>query len=114
MNIIEETIKDCIYNHCYTQKNVCEVVTAGAYSGMDQNKQYAKVVIYSKVNKPILKEWLESLRDLSEGAIISVCSNGTRVLVVDFSSRPYPVGPLPIPDFSASHMVDALEKALNL
>jgi len=113
-NPIEESIKECIYNHRYTQTVACPGVTVGRHSSIGHNEQYVKVIIDSAADPSILKEWLESLRDLGEFAITPVFCNGHRVVLIDFTSRPYPVGPLPVPDFSASHVVDVLKKALNL
>jgi hypothetical protein len=114
MNPIEETIKEVIYNHRYIQTIACEGISVGLHSSIGHNEQYVKVVINPAADPSILKEWLESLRDLKEYAIVPVFSNDTRIILVDFSSRPYPVGPPQIPDFSASHMVDCIEKALKL
>ena len=109
-NPIEETIKEVIYNHRHTQTIACE----GIVVGLQSSDQYVKVHIGSMADKTILKEWLEGLRDLGECAIVPVFSNDTRIILVDFSSRPYPVGPPQKPDYSASHMVDCIEKALKL
>jgi len=113
-NPIEETIKDVIYNRTHTQTNACEGVSVGRHSGIGDNEKYVKVVIGSAADKPVLKEWMDRLRDLGDHALVPVFCNEHRILLVDFSSRPYPVGPIKLPGFSASHTVDVLEKALNL